>query len=435
MFFFFFSNEENGGVTTSLIGEVNENEANFNDVRASLQKESEKQGLRNNDLAELTGWSTSKTSKITAGKQKMTSDDVRTWSRSLGFTPDPFVDKEVDFRYYSLSSYVRPISDILESYFDTYDNEVVQKAIVNYELPLSIMSVLGVNASEYAVRADTSYYGINPDSKHGFGSSSTYVKFWQRTTHNEDSMTPEFGIWISPNNDYFLFVVYLHRNSSDNVLPQLRIQYKDALQIDDKDMEEFDVFAIKNREWIPEYVRKGEIFAYGAETNYLPDAGHMETVFIDMFKKYCSLVWEVKGIDLLPDRLKEIEGLSPFQQLDILNGYADFNIDVKEKVKSRENFTCENDKAHVTFRDKEGLQYMDVVPLVPFNQGQQYGKSILSEDNAMCLCPMCKAQMKYGTDESREDIVIKLYRKHKEGLQKNGIELSLAQVLAANNLV
>lgn len=435
MFFFFDFESENGGLTSSLIGDISEKATDLNDVRERLLRETEKQGLRNSDLSELIGWSASKTSKITAGKQKMIADDVRLWARSLGYTPDPFIQNNIDFRIYNLSSYVRSISEVLESYFNNYDNEIVQKAIIQYELPLSILSVLGVNPSEYAIRSQTSYYGINPDSKSGFGGTATYIRFWQRTTRVEGKMTPEFGIWLSPENDNFLFCVYLHRDANDGALHQLRMQYKDALQIDDRDKEEFDQFARTNKEWVPDYVRKGEIFAFCTDTNLLPSPGQIEVDFINLFRKYCSLVWEVKGVDLLPNSLKEREDLSPFQQLDILNGYADFSEIVKQEVKNREKYQCENDASHTSFIDQMGNQYMDVAPIIPFDQGAQYGQVIMSSANGICLCPNCKAQMKYGDNESREDMLIKLYRKHKANLLNNGVNMSLAQVLAANYLV
>lgn len=435
MFFFFDTDKENGGLTPSLIGDVSEKLTDLNEVRERLLRETEKQGLRNSDLSELIGWSASKTSKITAGKQKMIADDIRLWSRSLGYTPDPFIQDDIDLRTYNLSSYVRSISEILEAYFDTFNNEIVQKSIIQYELPLSILAVLGANTSEYAIRSQTSYFGINPDSKTGFGGTATYVRFWQRTTRVDGKMTPEFGIWLSPENDNFLFVVYLHRDENDGTLSQLRMQYKDALQIDDRDKDEFDQFARANKDWIPEYVRKGEIFSFCADTNMLPSPGQIEVDFINLFRKYCSLVWEVKGIDLLPSSLKEREELSPFQQLDILNGFADFPDSVKQQVKNREKYQCENDASHRSFVDQMGNQYMDVVPIIPFNQGAQYGASIMSAENGVCLCPNCKAQMKYGDSESREDMIIKLYRKHKASLASNAIDMSLAQVLAANYLV
>ena len=93
-----FGNEQNKikSVTDSLISDNFMYTANMDKVRLHLIRETEKQGLRSSDLAELNKWSLSKTSKITAGRQRLTVEDVRIWSRSLGYTPDPFVNDNVD---------------------------------------------------------------------------------------------------------------------------------------------------------------------------------------------------------------------------------------------------------------------------------------------------------------------------------------------------
>lgn len=436
MFFFDFNNSQSAtnAIAESLVSDGFIYTANMDSARELLGRETEKQGLRGSDLAELTGWSPSKTSKLTAGRQKLTAEDVRIWARALGYTPDPFVDSNVDIRYYKLNAYIRKPSDVLEAYFEVMDEKPEHTAIAQYELPLSILAMLGVKASDYAVRANASYFGIDPTSKRGLGNTATYIRFWQRTTSSEDSMTPEFGLWLSPENDYFLFAVYLNRRSEDGGMKVLRSTYKDALQVEDRYTDEFDKFAEMHKEWIPKFLRNGEIISVGSDTNCLPEPGDLENVLIDLFQKYCALVWEVKGIDLLPEKYKQKEDMSPFQQFNILNGSADFSPEVKEEIIRREKYKCENDPSHNTFMDALGRPYMEVAPIVPFSAGVQFGQSIFSAENGVCLCPMCKAKMKYGEVNDREDIIFKLFRKHQKELQERGIEISLTQVLAANGL-
>lgn len=436
MFFFDLNNSQSAtnAIAESLVSDSFIYTVNVDNARELLGKETEKQGLRGSDLAELTGWSPSKTSKLTAGRQKLTAEDVRIWARALGYTPDPFVDSNVDIRYYKLNAYIRKPSDVLGAYFDVMDDKPEHTAIVQYELPLSILAMLGVKASDYAVRANASYFGIDPVSKRGLGNTATYIRFWQRTTSSEDSMTPEFGLWLSPENDYFLFAVYLNRRSEDGGMKELRSTYKDALQVEDKYTDEFDKFAEMHREWIPKFLRNGEIISVGSDTNCLPEPGDLENVLIDLFQKYCALVWEVKGIDLLPEKYKQKEDMSPFQQFNILNGSADFSPEVKEEIIRREKYKCEIDPSHSTFMDALGRPYMEVAPIVPFSAGIQFGQSIFSAENGVCLCPMCKAKMRYGMVNDREDMIFKLFRKHQKELKEKGIEISLTQVLAANGL-
>ena len=144
MFFFNFDDSESATnvVTESLVSDGLVYTANLDNVRVLLERETEKQGLRNSDLAELTGWSPSKTSKLAAGRQKLTPEDIRTWSRALGYTPDPFINGKVDIRYYKLSEYIRKPSDVLEAYFNALEGMPDCTAIARYELPLSILTAI-----------------------------------------------------------------------------------------------------------------------------------------------------------------------------------------------------------------------------------------------------------------------------------------------------
>lgn len=433
MFFFFF-NEDNHGVPDSLIGSINEAEVQFEEVKEALQRESEKKGLRNADLNLLNDWTPSKTSKIMAGKQKLTADDIRMWSRSLGCTPDPFVDKGMDFRHYNLSSYVRNVSECLEAYFDAYDSDDVEDAIIRYELPLSIISLLGVDASDYVIRTQKSCYGIAPNSKSSFGELPTYIRFWHKALNDDNKPYPKLSFLLSPENEYFIFSINVNFNGNRERSLELRKLYKDILQVEDAATEEFNEFALRHGDWVPESLKIGEIFSFGDSTNSLPGPGDLERCFVEIFKKYCNLVWETWHIDIMPEKLKEREPLTSFQTLDILNGYADFDFETKKAVREREGYKCENDAAHRSFTDRDGHQYMEVVPIIPFTYGAQYGKAILSEANGICLCPNCAAQLKNGCNEDREDIIIKVFRKHKAELEEKGIEKSLTNVLADNGL-
>ena len=110
------------------------------------------------------------------------------------------------------------------------------------------------------------------------------------------------------------------------------------------------------------------------------------------------------------------------------------NAKFARNVIARSSYHCCINKEHKSFMTKNGHQYMEVVPIIPFMYGAQYGKAIMSASNAVCLCPNCAAQLKNGCNEDREDILIKLFRKHKDELASKGIEKSLTNILADNGL-
>lgn len=434
MFFVDFDNEyrEINEITESLVSDKLTYTADMEAVRLLLKKEMEKQGLRSSDLAELTGWSPSKISKLSSGRQKFTDEDVRTWARALGYTPDPFVDSKVDIRNYKLNAYIRKFSDALKIYLDVSDKKLEHKAMAQYELPLSILTALNLKVSDYAIRAKESYLCINIDG--GIHIETTKIRFWQRTVSGDDKIIPEFGIFVSPEKDYFLFSVYIYTEQNKE-MPELRVHYKEILQVEDKGLEKFKKFA-KKKEWIPDYLKSGEIICYGCSINDLPRSDELEGILKDIFQKYCALVWEIKGIDLLPEKYKEPEKVSASQMYDMLIGNASFSEKVREEVLQRAQYKCENDPLHETFMDEHGNPYMEAVPLLPFSTVARWGQqSVCSSDNGICLCPNCKAKMKYGTLNDREDMVIKLFRKHQKDLQNSGIKISLTQVLMENGLM
>ena len=100
---------------------------------------------------------------------------------------------------------------VFEAYFDSM-NDNVTKAIVKYEMPLAMLTTLGVTVSDYAIRANSSFYEINIRSGRKHGENATYVKFWHRSTRTKGETTPKFGVWISPGNERFLFVAYIERD-------------------------------------------------------------------------------------------------------------------------------------------------------------------------------------------------------------------------------
>ena len=64
-----------------------------------------------------------------------------------------------------------------------------------------------------------------------------------------------------------------------------------------------------------------------------------------------------------------------------------------------------------------------------FSVGAQFGQTIFQAENGACLCPICRAKMRYGTLSDREDMILKLFRKTSESAARKGIEVTLTQVL------
>ena len=151
-------------------------------IRTGINRDMEVLGLRGNDLAENIGWSPSKTSKILSGKQTPSPDDIRLCTRAIGCTPDKFVLAGADPRDYKLDNYVRPLDEVFDAYMEEDISAFVKKGIAEFELPLSILSTLGVKISDYAVRTGQTDTAIDAFSTESQKCGAVYARFWQRAT-------------------------------------------------------------------------------------------------------------------------------------------------------------------------------------------------------------------------------------------------------------
>jgi hypothetical protein len=353
----------------------------------------------------------------------------------LGYTPDVFLTDDFDKRAYKISEHVRNVTDCLEAYLDTDEDDQEHSAIMSLELPLSIIATLGLKASDYAIRAQSSKTVRDPvtgDSHREPG----YIRIWNRATVAKDQMTPELYFYVSPHERDYAIILYFNRNGSDGVLQNLRDEYKNLLKKDEEDKEWFSGFSNDNTEWLPKQVREGELSSYCSTTEVLPDQSLMSQILTQLFKEYIEVVWQAKGIDLMPDYFREAgeSELSPAECYNLLTGNTGFNSSVVQKVLHANSFRCEIDPSHQTFPTDSGEQYMEVVPLIPLRSAAPYGRAAMSEANAVCLCPTCRAKLQFGKHEDREDMLMLLFRKHKEILKKADINIMTGDLLKMHEL-
>lgn len=425
MFFYFFD------FSNEFVNPLSLSDSERTTVRERLNKETNAQGLRNVELAELTGWSTSKVSKATSGKQKLTDDDIRIWARALGYTVSPFLDPDCDMRSFKLMEHVRDVTTCLRAYLESEEGTPEHSAIINYELPLSILGSLDLNPANYAIRTSDIRIRNNPFGEEKIIKEGGYVRIWHRGTVSRDQVYPELYFGISPYDDSFSIVLYLNRNGSDEY-HSLRQTYKDILQKDDEDKEWFDDFAKENEKWLSTWVGKGEISSFSCRPhNGIPDISLMIQVLIKLFKEYYEIVWQMKGMDLMPKHLKECDDseLPDIDPIRMLTANTSLDPLAVEKVLKSNHCQCEMDPEHKTFPTENGSQYMEVVPIVPLTLVSDFGKALLEEMNGACLCPTCWARLLHGKRDDREAMIMDLYTKHKDGLRKAGIKISLSELL------
>lgn len=424
MFFFF-------DFTGDFVNPLGLSEKERESALERLNKETNAQGLRNVELADLTGWSTSKVSKVASGKQKLTDDDIRIWARALGYTPSAFLEPDFDMRSFKIMDHVRSVVDCISAYLNSDEGTPEHDAIMNYEIPLSILGTLGLKAADYCIRTHHCQSVKDPfagTTRREVG----YIRMWSRGTVSKDESYPELMIWMSPTDNSFAIILYLNRNDADVVLSNLCQTYKDTLKIDGEDHKRFETFARENKACLSRKIVEGEISAYTHSAgDALPDDNLMLQILVELLSDYYELVWQMKGMDLKPKHFKEQddEEFTAFEQYRIMTGNAQFDSLVEEEILRANRCQCEMNPDHKTFTKQNGSQYMEAIPLIPFGYAGQYGKGIMGVANGLCVCPICRAKLAHGRNEDREEMLMTLYLKHRKALKEANIQVTLSELL------
>lgn len=395
-------------------------------VVSSLIQEMNGRGIKNVDLSELTGWSTSKISKLLSGKQTFTDDDLRVWARALGYTLDPFIDQGVDLRGYDIRKYVRGPIDCIDRFCEMDEEEPEYAAILNIELPLAILGILGVRISDFAVRTH-----ISSGSSNNEEDECSWIKIWNRNTKDPDLSLPVVSLWIDGSRDGFAIIVYLDGDRND------LLQEVAEVRIDMRGMHNDMDFLIKedaHNHWLPtDIVERTLSFDYWGKDFPEPDEDFFEESLGEVFKDYCDIVWELRHIDLIPGVAIFGEPNTPVQMSlwkALVRASRDaIKKETVEAVLSEHNYKCEIDPNHESFQTAAGHQYVEGVPLIKLDDGLFLGKGIFEAANILCLCPNCAAKLEHGIDEEREEMFIRLHRSHKKALEEVGIKISLGQLL------
>lgn len=415
------------GASRYLCGEMYIDDRKRKNIVTALIQEMMGRGIKNVELAELTGWSTSKVSKLLSGKQIFTDDDLRVCARALGYTLDPFVDQGVDTRGFDIKKYVRFPMQCLEQFLEyEEDREEENEAVLKLELPLSIMGQIGLKATDYSVRThiSTDYYGDEEEI-------CSWIKIWNRNIKNPEESYPVLSIWIDPPRDRFAMLVYLEGESNSVIheVPETIESLKGIHnQIDFLFKEDAD------HHWLPDRILERTLsFDYWGKDSPLPDDDFFLESLAEVFKDYCDIVWDLKHIDLIPEAsiFNNPDTATDVQKTisSLLTSNECFTEGVVKECLSSHEYLCEIDNSHVSFETSDGHQYAEVIPLIPFSRIGRYGRNIKGKSNAVCLCPNCAAQLKYGRDEDREEMLIGLHRTHKKELEEAGIKISLGELL------
>lgn len=88
------------------------------------------------------------------------------------------------------------------------------------------------------------------------------------------------------------------------------------------------------------------------------------------------------------------------------------------------DFRCEVNPAHKTFTSAAtGKPYMEGHHLIPLSNQGEFEDSIDVKENIVALCPNCHRLLHHGTNDEKEEILLKLWLDRRESLLQKGIKI------------
>ena len=405
------------------------------DIVEALKKVMQSKGLNQRDLSELSGWPASRTNKIIKGRQKVVSKDCRVMARSLGCVIRSNINGnegngDIEFLYK-----VERFGDLV-MYLRNYPKEADEEIITEFEMPISIVNLLGIEATDFVISSETRHTMIYSVELQEFMDDGIIITFEQRHVFTGPDKIC-FGMVVSPERNIVILGIWYFADKWDEESAEMRFNYKHFVNVNDLETKEYDDFAKSNAGWLPEKYRLGEIDSLVYPIQEIRNAEFIEREMINLFTEYCNLIRDATGVDIAENTAGAFGG--GFSVIDMYNGLIGnqpIPLNVKQEVLEESKRRCEIDAEHVTFEGADGKPYMEVVPLIPIMTETMmlFGQSLNSEANAVCLCPMCAAQLRNGCHDDREDMFVQLYRNHREKLRRININVSLTQLLSWNKI-
>ena len=94
---------------------------------------------------------------------------------------------------------------------------------------------------------------------------------------------------------------------------------------------------------------------------------------------------------------------------------------------ARADYKCEVDGRHKTFKSIANKPYTEAYHLVPVDMWYKFKNSLDIPENIVSLCSHCHNILKYGTEDEKYKVLIKLWEQREEALEKCGIKLTIEE--------
>ena len=400
-------------------------------------------GQNQRDISEMNGWPFSRTNRLIKGNQQIHARDCRIAARSLGSVIRSVLRvKDDDELNVDISRDVEFFGFLLPKLL-SHSEEV--SIIAEYELPVSIINLLGVESTDYIITAKVVNQRKAGKGKTELKDDGIFIMFERRHMSNKDCHV-KFGVIVSPDREDIVFGAWVVPNKCDEESDVKRQLYKQKLSIVEVDSIQYEILAKQGKKWLPEEYRRSEIASSVYSKEKILDTKEFIASFSSIYFEFCRLVNEVEGTNIEEVRsfrnmIDSVSGVVRFDDytFNCIKELSTFPIceTITNDVLDTNNRLCEIDDSHESFTGADNKKYMEVVPLVPIvpKTMSKYGGKLQLLANGVCLCPICYSKLEHGTKDEREDMICELYRKHRDVLRENNFDISLSELLDLYDLV
>lgn len=404
--------------------------------------------MKASELASRCGWIDSKTSKILNGRQTITIDDLEAIGDALKINPAALISLNMrDVTDYDKE--IIPLNKIFDDVYAVGDDEGVLTDLLEHEMNATISQYLPIKDAGRTIRT----YIKTKRMKNGEADIVTIPRVLITDNNIGQLFANELtvGYWFSESREeVYLALHYMIDESSlyrqlyreqDRIRTYSTIlMFKEFFKSDRGEMElgnsleakKYNVGTIICKKYelkkaYSEEELKQDLIDYynyyNSSLNSIVAKMQHEIMMREMRENVCDYSFVTKDANIT-----NIEISSRSEKHTAIP--IPMRSDKKhiESVFKREKYKCELNDRHDTFIDNNGVPYMEPYRLIPLTVQSEFGKSLNIEENLCCLCPMCRAKIEHAQDSEKQEMLMKLYLKHKEPLKRAGIEVSPLQL-------
>lgn len=378
------------------------------------------------------GWPMPKISKVFSGARGIKYSELAQMTSVLGYSLEPFIQEDFDLVKYERQIPPMDLSDCFKSYFNAYPSDINElDKMVMEEIPFSMKHIIHADYRQYTVRHNT-FECWDPSSNTVVDRLSfyAYVSIVPKNLRTEKGDTLEMGYFIGNNRKNVVLTIRYRspEHLGEGNTLEKRQYYKGFVKNADIKIFDKNFKEEKDKEVFFGSLNKTEICSIVYDFKKINTENNLEKDLNSMFEVYKQLLRETGNSSELYNwerKIWEKPCLSYHNQGPLVSGSEQIDAETREV----QGYKCSADPAHTTFEDINGKQYVDVIRIVPLKDQPDFSANLDCVDNSACVCPLCAAQIVYGCDRAREDVLVKLYYNNRDRLLDAGIDISLTDLL------